>query len=175
MMTNEERQLGRAKNAVLTFLENKLIVPKIYLDADWDGRHVDVLAIERDGAGDVHAVLLFANHSSGEAENVVDYLTKAIPPLIDRLLQIPAQYKYIASVDVVPNGGDALPGLPHAIVEQSFSPDGVGKMGFLAIEFLPGQEPEARIVFRAERFRAKIAKLADEYVQQHEADWEIRA
>lgn len=26
-----------------------------------------------------------------------------------------------------------------------------------------------------ERFRAKIAKLADEYVQQHEADWKIRA
>jgi hypothetical protein len=75
------------------------------------------------------------------------------------------------------NGGDALPGLPHPIVEKSFSPDGVGKIGFLAIPFRQGQEQEseARIVFKAERFRAKIAKLADEYVQQHEADWEIRA
>src|ERR1700734_4098668 len=131
MMTNEERQLGRAKNAVLTFLENKLIVPKIYLDADWGGRHVDVLAIERDGAGDVYAVLLFANHFAGDAENLIDHLTKAIPPLMDRLFELPAQYKYIASVDVTPSGGDALPGLPHSIVEKSFSPDGVGKIGFL--------------------------------------------
>ena len=60
MAINEERQLGRAKNAVLSFLEQRLSIPKIYIDATWDGHHVDVLAINRDGVGDVHAVLLFA-------------------------------------------------------------------------------------------------------------------
>ena len=61
MAMNEERQLGRAKNAVLSFLERGLSVPKIYIDTTWAGRHVDVLAIGRDGVGDVHAVLLFPN------------------------------------------------------------------------------------------------------------------
>ena len=51
------RQLGRAKNAVLGFLEKNLYVPKIFLDATWDGHKVDLLGIDRDGAGDVYAVL----------------------------------------------------------------------------------------------------------------------
>jgi len=28
---------------------------------------------------------------------------------------------------------------------------------------------------KPERFRAKIAKLADDYIQQHEPDWQVRA
>ena len=45
MTINEERQLGRAKNAALSFLEQRLSVPKIYIDAEWAGAHVDVLAV----------------------------------------------------------------------------------------------------------------------------------
>jgi len=59
MIANEQQQIGRAKNAIMFFLERNLIVPKIYVDADWGGHHVDILAIDRDGVGDVHAVLLF--------------------------------------------------------------------------------------------------------------------
>ena len=174
MEINEERQLGRAKNAVLSFLEQRLSIPKIYIDADWDGQHVDVLAINRDGVGDVHAALIFANKRPPAPETIVD-LTKAIEPLIGRFREIAAQYKYIVAVNVSPSGEDALPGVPPPLVDKSFSPDGIGKIGFLAVQFLTGGEPEVRVVFRPERFRAKIAKLADEYIHQHEADWEIRA
>ena len=175
MTTNEERQLGRAKNAALAFFERRLSVPKIYIDAMWDGQHVDILAIDRDGVGDVHAVLLFASNFAGDSAAFADDLTKAIEPLIDRFHEIPAQYKYIGAVDVSLKGADALPGVPHPLVDKSFSPDGMGKIGFLAVQFLTGGEPEVRVVFKPERFRAKIAKLADEYIQHHEADWEIRA
>jgi hypothetical protein len=175
MTINEERQLGRAKNAVLAFLEQRLSIPKIYIDADWAGRHIDVLAINRDGVGDVHAVLLFAVKPTDQTELVVGDLINAIDPLIDRFQNIPAQYKYICAVDVGFHGGDALRGVPPPIIDRSFSPDGIGKIGFMAVQFLTDGEPEARIIFKPERFRAKVAKLADEYIQQHEADWEIRA
>jgi len=45
----------------------------------------------------------------------------------------------------------------------------------LSIEFLPDLDAEAKVVFKPERFRAKIAKLADDYIQQHEPDWQVRA
>jgi hypothetical protein len=172
---NEERQLGRAKNAVLSFLEQRLSIPKIYIDANWDGRHVDVLAINRDGVGDVHAVLLFALNLPSDARTAVEHLTQAIEALIDQFLSMPAQYKYIAAVDVSAQGEIALPGVPHPLVDKSFSPDGIGRIGFLTVNFPAGREPQVLVEFKPERFRAAIAKLADEYVQHHEADWEIRA
>jgi hypothetical protein len=57
MTINEEQQLGRTKNAILAFLERRISIPKIYIDAIWDGHQVDVLAIDRDGVGDVHAAM----------------------------------------------------------------------------------------------------------------------
>jgi len=175
MAINEERQLGRAKNAVLSFLEQRLSIPKIYIDAEWASTHVDVLAINRDGVGDVHAVLLFALKLPSDDGTIVDYLTQAIEPLIERFHEIPAQYKYIAAVDVSAQGDIVLPGIPHPTTDKSFSPDGVGRIGFLSINFPAGREPQVQVVFKPERFRAAIAKLANEYVQHHEADWEIRA
>src|SRR5277367_627943 len=53
------QELGRAKNALQDFLIRKLVVPKVYLDAEWSGTQVDVLAIDRAGVGDVHAVRMF--------------------------------------------------------------------------------------------------------------------
>ena len=175
MKTAEERQLGRAKNAALAYLERKLSIPKIYINAIWDGHDVDVLAIDRDGVGDVHVVLLFAINVSSDTAALFKDLTQAIEPLMDRFSIIPAQYKYIAAVNTNPNGLIALFGLPHPIAEKSFAPDGIGRIGFLTIDEAPDGELHAKIVFKPERFRAKIAKLADEYVEQHTADWEMRA
>ena len=175
MAMNEARQMGRAKNAILSFLERGLSVPKIYIDTSWAGHHVDVLAISRDGVGDVHAVLLFANTCTHGSPNVVEELTRSIEPLIEEFKNIPAQYKYIGAVDSTANGDAVVPGLPHPIAEMSFASDGVGRIGFLAIDFPPETGPRVMTMFKPERFRAKVAKLADEYIQQHEPDWEIRA
>ncbi len=175
MTINEELRVGRAKNAILTFLEKTLYVPKIYINADWNGQHVDVLAIDRDGAGDVHGVLLFPRFDKVEPIELARHLEHAISPLAKRLEEIPAQYKYIAAVDMSPMGAIALPGLPPETIEQSYSPDGLGRLGFLSVDFVHGTEPRVVSVLKPERFRAKIAKLADAYVQEHAADWEIRA
>ena len=73
----EQLQLGRAKNAILAYLEKTLYVPKIYIDASWDGHTVGLLAIDRDGAGDVHVVTLFGvDHS----RQLGDSLNASVPP-----------------------------------------------------------------------------------------------
>jgi len=175
MAINEERQFGRAKNAVLTFLEHRLSIPKIYIDAEWDGHHIDVLAINRDGVGDVHAVLLFARPYSTDGELAEVRQGELIESLIDRFAAIPAQYKYIAPADLDPHRYRAPFGVADILLEKSFSPDGLGRIGFLTIEAQIEGEPKVSMEIKPERFRARIAKLADEYIQKHEADWEMRA
>lgn len=175
--TEEKQQLGRAKNATLTFLEQRLSVPKIYIDADWDGSHVDVLAIDRDGVGDVHVALLcIRKRFEDQSLNIVDQ-ARNIDELIDRFAGIPAQYKYVAIVDVL-RGASAYSepfGLSSLLLEKSLAPDGIGRIGFLKIEVPFVGDPKVNMEIKPERFRATIAKLADEYVTQHSADWEIRA
>jgi hypothetical protein len=189
MTTSEERQLGRAKNAVLSFLESRLIVPKIYLDADWGGHHVDVLAIERDGVGDVHAVLVCSCKYLEDGHLNYLHHIEQMNRLIDRFMAVPAQYKYIVAVgDYLGSsfGGFVVSqsirlqklkevSLPDDIREKLFAPDGIGRIGFVTIEAQDDTDPQVTLQIKPERFRAKIAKLADDYVQQHEADWEIRA
>src|SRR5438067_6229073 len=49
----------RAEDPVARCLIRRLMVPRIYFEADWPaiaGGRVDVLAIDRDGVGDVHLV-----------------------------------------------------------------------------------------------------------------------
>ena len=182
MTTAEEKQLGRAKNALLNFFENRLIVPKIYLDAEWGEHKVDVLAIERDGVGDVHAALLFARKYDSDGKLDLDHQNERVSDLLDQFSVIPANYKYVAAVDPdyikTVDGGEWIAKflLPNPLSERLFSPDYIGRVGLLHIS---EREPNVFAVVGAkelaERFRAKIAKLADEYVQQHEADWEIRS
>jgi hypothetical protein len=175
MTTSEEIQMGRAKNAVLSFLEDRLIVPKIYLDADWDGRKVDVLAIERDGVGDVHAVLLFANRYKHDGELDDGHQWEMENKLLNEFANVPAQYKYIGVVDGQSDRKRVSFLLVTTINDKTFAPDGLGRTGFLQIDVTTDGESQVKVEIKPERFRAKIAKLADEYVQQHEADWEIRA
>ena len=186
MTTNEQRQIGRAKNAVLAFFERSIFVPKIYIDALWDGHTVDVLAIDRDGVGDVHAVLILPINPNRDAQgNRIrndEYVRGLVRELSDKFKQrfaqfqeIPAQYKYIATVDVSGCGGDPLMGVPRPNFDDAYAPDGIGRIGFLSIEFLPDLVAEVKVVFKPERFRAKVAKLADDYIQKHEPDWQVRA
>jgi hypothetical protein len=177
-MTSDQ-QIGRAKNATLAFLERRISVPKIYIDALWDGQHIDVLAIDRDGVGDVHAVLLFVRTYVSDDQLDLEgpersEEEKTIRVLIERFKSIPANYKYIGAVDTKDHR--IIPRFQINIDESLFSPDFIGRIGLLHIIATPKvEEPIVDFRLKPERFRAKIAKLADEYVQQHEADWEIRA
>jgi hypothetical protein len=168
-------RLGRAKNMVLTFLESKLPVPKIYIDADWDGEKIDVLAIDRDGVGDVHAVLLFQRPylSDGRLDLVTQHAV--LEALIARFSDIRANYKYIAAAEVLNNTDwKAIFRVPNSLTERLFSPDGIGRVGILHVDASEEADPPVFYVLPAERFRAKVGKLADEYIEHHTADWELR-
>jgi hypothetical protein len=181
MTTNEERLLGRAKNATLSFLEQRLSVPKIYIDAVWDSRKVDVLAIDRDGVGDVHVVLLRARDYYSEDCLEPGREDQLVEDLIDRLIPIPAQYKYLAMVDISNSRYHPPFRLSGRLIDKSLAQDGIGRIGLLNIDIppnidiSPNEKTQVQLEIKPERFRARIAKLADEYIQQHEADWEIRA
>jgi hypothetical protein len=181
MITAEERQLGRAKNAVMFYLERNLIVPKIYVDADWGGHHVDILAIDRDGVGEVHSVRAFlCTYKEDGILNTIEFAL-AVNSLTNQLAEVPANYKYIAAIETRVRRLDLdtvsfFETGSESFLEKSFSPDGMGRIGLLCVRPSGnGGEMKATLEIKPERFRAKIAKLADEFVQQHEADWEIRA
>ncbi len=173
MEIEELQQLGRAKNAVLSFFEQTLSIPKIYIDADWNGQNVDVLAINRDGVGDVYVALLTPFIPPTDMEMLHDHQESSLH-LLEQLENVSAQFKYIAYFNAVNYEGFRVGVSPH-VLARSLAPDGIGRIGFMAVDFPPDGQPKATVLFAPERFRAKIAKLADEYVQQHEADWEIRA
>jgi hypothetical protein len=178
---DEEQQFGRAKNAILSFFEQRLSIPKIYIDAEWDGHGIDVLAINRDGVGDVYAVRLFARRymPDGRLDNV--RYEESFVHLLTEFASIPANYKFIATFDLEYDGSvdesRLVPifRIPNHLAERLFSPDGIGRIGLLQVCEEDEEKLIAKEILKPERFRAKIAKLADEYVQQHEADWEIRA
>jgi hypothetical protein len=54
-LTSRQRE-GRAINAVAELLRRKLSVPNIYLEPSTSLITADVLAVDRGGAGDLHAV-----------------------------------------------------------------------------------------------------------------------
>ncbi len=175
MAMHERTQMGRAKNAILSLLERRLSVPKIYLDAQWAGTTVEVLAIDRDGVGDVHAVLMFARPTLHAPVPDLAQETQQISSLLGRCAELPAQYKYIAAVDVTELGSMFPFELPEEMRDHSFSPDGLGRVGFISAEVPRDHEPKVTVIVRPERFRALVATLAYDYVHQHSADWEIRA
>src|ERR1019366_3196208 len=98
---------------------------------------------------------LFASDCARDADTNVATLSAAMDQLIDRFIVLPAQFKYVAAVDVSARGASALPGVPNPIAERSFAEDGLGRIGFLAVEFAPDGEPQTRIVFKPERFRVR--------------------
>ncbi len=180
MSMDEQRRLGRAKNAVLDYFERRLSVPKIFLDATWNGSHVDVLAINRDGIGDVHVVLLYVrSYSDDSTLNIPDELS-AISALVNRLQTIPAQFKYIGAIHPFVRRENELitaaqHGIPSDFLDASFADDGLGRIGFLSISTPAVGEVTASLDLKPERFRAVVGELADQFVSTHHADWEVRA
>lgn len=176
-----KQDLGRAKNAVQEFLRSKLLVPKIYFDAQWNGASVDVLAIDRAGVGDVHAVRLVPP-VAGDTETDWKFLVihaairanQEREPLMDPpLMELPMQFRYVALVSFSPGIDRFSP--TAELARRMLSNDGVGRIGILTVD-MSGDEPLVRSVLKPERFRSskEILDLADRYVAEHTANWEIR-
>lgn len=160
-LSNQQLE-GRLKNAAAQLLLKKLIVPKIFIEASWPDRHnrVDVLALDRAGAGDIHIV---------EAKSSLDNAYLSLPHFIT----LPAHYKYVALFQEV--GTKAL----QYVIDESklYMVDGIGRVGVIAIrEDVVDKSLHAEVVLTPERFRITPDKYAqvDRFLDSHAADLEIR-
>jgi len=170
MIEAETQQvLGRAKNAVQEYLIRKLLVPKIYLEAEWGGARVDVLAVDRAGVGDVHVV---------EIENYLSQPFRGYAGIPDErtireLTQIPGHYKYVALATDSPECREFNPNA--AVGLRVLAPDGVGRVGLLVVDF-SGPNVLVEEKLKPERFRSskEVINLADQFVAGHTANWEVR-
>ncbi|MHB1675305.1 MAG: hypothetical protein ACYCSP_13755 [Acidobacteriaceae bacterium] len=175
-LTNEQ-VIGRAKNAMLSFFEQRLSVPKIYLDADWEGKKVDVLAIDRAGVGDVSVALVVKTQGSSPLPKL---LSSFDLDLLQKLHSLPAHFKYLVAIseDASTWGNPELRQVLPKILPQLhklFADDGVGRIGLILIG-LGDERPNFLASFPAERFRSNqhIYDLADAFASSHTADFEVR-
>jgi hypothetical protein len=171
----ELQKRGRAMNAVQEFLVHKLLFPKVYLDADWNGSKVDVLAIDRTGVGDVHAVRLVPVELDGEPE--WQYLVIRAASLVNEQIEVLgsllAQFRYIALIGLS-RGMELFHPNPE-LSRKMLAQDGVGRIGILHVD-LTEDDPSVRVILKAERFRSskEIVELSDRFVAEHTANWEFR-
>jgi len=152
------QQESRAKNAVAEFLFRQLIVPKVFVDAPWPKEHsrVDVLAVDRSGAGEVHVVEIKVGAQSLAAAGAV---------LAD-LMKIPAHFKYLAIFE----NNNYVPD------ESSlYALDGMGRIGIIQVMEDDAGDLAAELRVRPERFRFDVSfKLVDKFTAAHPAYIEIR-
>ena len=169
-----EHYRGRAKNAVQDYLVHKLLYPKVYLDADWDGWKLDVLAVDRVGKGDVHGarlVLWEPGHTDDHGYSA--YLEKAVSEAVRDFVGFPGHFRYLAVICTVPEKQQWIPS--KGIKDQSLAADGVGRAGVLYLD-ITEEEPSVKVLLKAERFRSskEIVELSDRFVAEHTANWEFR-
>jgi hypothetical protein len=148
---------GRLKNAAAEFLQRRLIVPKIFLDAAWPSyRRIDVLAVDRAGAGDIHV-----------AEAKTSF--KTVYDAVLDLMSIPAHYRYVATFE-----DNALQRIDES---RLYAHDGIGRVGIIAIAERPEDKSlHGRLLVAPERFRleSKYWQEVDAFLASSAADVEIR-
>ena len=155
---NAEQQQGRAKNAVADLLSGQLVVPKVFFDAHWPTRRsrVDVLAVDRSGTGEVHAV---------EVKRGRDLKASDV---VERIKRIPAHFRYLALFD---NPKNIRP--RHDLL---YSPDGIGRIGIIEVREDPIGNLNARISVQPERFKldSSLYKMVDRFTASYPANLEVR-
>ena len=171
-----QQNLGRAKNAIQEYLIRKLLYPKVYLDADWNGNHVDVLAIDRTGVGDIHSVRIVPVLFEHGPTNWNHYMTKAghvDRERCDELMGLPGHFRYAALFNVAAHLRRFEP--TAALIQKITATDGVGRLGILVVDFAD-EQPSVRTALNPERFRSSkdIFEIADRYMSEHSANWEMR-
>jgi hypothetical protein len=153
-----EQQHGRAQNAVAEFLSGHLIVPKVFFDAHWPERRsrVDVLAVDRSGSGEVHAVEVKRGRDLKVSE------------VIEQVMEIPAHFRYLALFDNPKNVR------PRA--DLLYSQDGIGRVGIIEVREDALGNLGARISVQPERFKldSSVYKMVDRFTASYPANLEIR-
>jgi hypothetical protein len=169
-LTLRQRE-GRAINAVAELLRRRLSVPNIYLEPPSSLISADVLAVDRGGAGDLHAVEIKLerdlNPSEGQRRKPSNpkelnelYATwypkysEQLHGIHRQVMSMPAHYRYLA----IPAESFDL-----AIGELGrfglFPEDGIGRLGVITITDRGGESPTAEMAVVPERFRVEPTKL----------------
>ncbi|HEY1256529.1 MAG TPA: hypothetical protein VGF01_17275 [Terracidiphilus sp.] len=180
IQTEMQQDLGRARNVLQNYLIRKLLIPKVYLDVDWNGLFIDVLAIDRAGSGDVHAVRI-ARYSEtddiGEAvlANVLGVLSssKQVDDSVVESMSFQSHFRYVAVVNEYPDAHKFKP--TEITIKQALAADGVGRIGILYVD-LTEDDPSVQVILRAERFRnsKELVEMTDQFVATHTPNWEVR-
>lgn len=155
-----ERFELRAREAVARCLIRRLVVPRVYFAPHWPnetGAAVDVLVIDRNGAGDVHVI---------EIKRTAKDAIATIPSL----LKIDAPYRWIAFRAGTEDRKTALSLLSEAAL---YPKDSAGKIGVIeVVESMGGLGANVKIT--AERFPGRYYDLATRFAETHDADIEYR-
>jgi hypothetical protein len=158
-MTNNERLEKRARDAVAERLILHLQVPQIYFEAQWgvEGKHIDILAIDKAGAGDVHVVEIKAG--------ILNPRT-----IVKRLMSIPAQFRWMAVFPKRDQKADPAGKAPSYL----YPLEDMGRIGVIEVVKMPDDSLGANIRFKAERFRGNYSPEVDEFAKKHRPDIEFR-
>lgn len=118
------QQKGRAVNAVAEVLRKRLLVPNIYLEPRSSLIAADVLAVDRAGSGDLHAVVM---KSSDVATilNAREWMRTNVKATIQQLMALPAHFRYLA----IPQSVRDL--LVKELGPFLYSADGIGRIGII--------------------------------------------
>jgi hypothetical protein len=173
-LTSRQRE-GRAINAVAELLRRTLSVPNIYLEPPPSLISADVLAVDRGGAGDLHAVEIklerdlvpfggqrkkpsSSEEINGQAKEAygtfnAKYL-QTLRAIHRQVMSIPAHYRYLA----IPADSfhRAFSDLAHFGL---YPEDGIGRLGIITILEKGEESPSAEMAVVPERFRLDAAKL----------------
>lgn len=156
-MSKTEQLEQRAKAAVGELLARYLVVPQIFFAARWPSRskRVDVLAIDRAGAGDVHVVEIKRGRVAAKS---------AIPHLLD----IPGNYLWLAIIAEISERTYRIS------PEQLLRRNDMGKIGIIRVEHTPNDRLSATVAEPAERFSGSLYDRADKFRITYKPDIEFR-
>jgi hypothetical protein len=153
---------GRAVNAVAAYLRNKLHIPNVYIEPKFTTvRHVDVLAVDRAGSGDLHAAEIKV--LSGTAP------LSQLEVSVRQLKDVPTHYKYLVL--------SPTPKINQLANRNAlFSSDGIGRIGILLLVQEGNALPRIELLVEPERFRVETTGLEkiEKYLSKAKPDMFVR-
>ena len=166
---NVRTRHGRAVNAVAELLRSSLSVPNVYLEPhNLGASKIDVLAVDRAGAGDLHGVEI---KIPGPSVPPLGPRTQRLQMLRDlaQLQAYPTHYKYLA----LPKTDSLVRLLPEL---RLFSPDGIGRTGILLLSEQTDGLPLVEIAIKPERYRVSPPDMEkiDRFLARNRPDIEVR-
>ena len=146
----------RALDPVAHCLIRRLMVPRVYFEAQWPPDapvHVDVLAIDSDGVGDAHLVEV--------RRNAADALAR-VPFLLDAV----APFRWIAFLAGTEDAAAARALAAKEVLSDLSRP---GRVGVIEIAEQPGGDLVASVRVTAERFLVAVHEVATAFSASHKA------